>query len=305
MSITVGIPFYNAASTLPGAIRSVFAQSRNDWELLLVDDGSTDGSLDIARSIRDPRVRVLADGRNRKLPYRLNQIAREARYDLVARMDADDLMFPHRLERQHGVFDDPRIVLVAAGACRIDANNRLTTMLPENERRPFDPVQAIHKTYSLIHPTVMARREWLLAHPYDETLEYSEDYELWVRCALSGALDERSLHVIPETLLFFREAGESLLRKILLAERVDRSIVEKYGPEILGKDGTKRKIRTRWIRTQIIRILGAVGLLDFSFRNFSRSLRDMPSIDIIYRNHWEMILDAVLATELPVRSNPR
>ncbi|MBC8153806.1 MAG: glycosyltransferase, partial [Bacteroidetes bacterium] len=60
--VTVGLPFYNAASTLDMAIRSVVAQTLTDWELLLFDDGSTDGSLAIARSFIDPRIRVLADG---------------------------------------------------------------------------------------------------------------------------------------------------------------------------------------------------------------------------------------------------
>ena len=67
--VTVGIPFYNNQDTLLNAIRSVFAQTFEDWELLLVDDGSVDSSLDIARSIDDPRVRVLPpDGYNRRLP---------------------------------------------------------------------------------------------------------------------------------------------------------------------------------------------------------------------------------------------
>src|SRR4030066_138114 len=89
--VTVGIPFFNNQDTLPDAIRSIFAQSFQDWELLLLDDGSTDGSLQIAQSIDDPRVRVISDGCNRKLPARLNQIIDLARGQYIARMDADDL----------------------------------------------------------------------------------------------------------------------------------------------------------------------------------------------------------------------
>jgi glycosyltransferase involved in cell wall biosynthesis len=72
--MTIGIPFYNAEAYLGDAIRSIFAQTYHDWELILVDDGSTDRSLEIARAVRDPRVRVISDGQNRRLPYRLNQI---------------------------------------------------------------------------------------------------------------------------------------------------------------------------------------------------------------------------------------
>ena len=75
VSVTIGIPFYNARRTLADSVRSVFAQTHADWELLLVDDGSTDGSLDIARSITEARVRSVSDGVHRGLVYRLNQIA--------------------------------------------------------------------------------------------------------------------------------------------------------------------------------------------------------------------------------------
>ena len=98
--VTVGLPFFNARRTLEAAIRSVFAQTFPHWELLLVDDGSTDGSLEIARSVRDHRVRVFSDGKNRRLATRLNEIATEARAPLLARMDADDLMHPERLALQ-------------------------------------------------------------------------------------------------------------------------------------------------------------------------------------------------------------
>src|SRR5438309_10301144 len=91
VSVSIGIPFLNARRFLADAVRSVFAQTCDDWELLLVDDGSTDGSLDVVRSIDDPRVRVISDGTNRGLCARLNQIASLARGKYLARMDADDL----------------------------------------------------------------------------------------------------------------------------------------------------------------------------------------------------------------------
>src|SRR4051812_7590490 len=94
---SIGIPFMNNERELALAIRSVFAQTFEDWELLLCDDGSTDGSLELARSIEDPRVRVLTDGANRGLPARLNELARASTADIVVRMDADDVMLPTRL----------------------------------------------------------------------------------------------------------------------------------------------------------------------------------------------------------------
>ena len=72
--VSIGIPFYNSAEFLKDAIRSVFAQTYAEWELLLVDDGSNDGSLAIANSIDDPRVRVFSDGKHKGLISRLNQM---------------------------------------------------------------------------------------------------------------------------------------------------------------------------------------------------------------------------------------
>ncbi|HZZ80116.1 MAG TPA: glycosyltransferase family A protein, partial [Gemmataceae bacterium] len=98
--VSIGIPFLNAKRLLADAVRSVFAQTCTDWELILIDDGSTDGSLDIVRDIHDPRVRLVSDGTNRGLCARLNQMVSLANGVYFARMDADDLMHPERIERQ-------------------------------------------------------------------------------------------------------------------------------------------------------------------------------------------------------------
>jgi hypothetical protein len=98
--ITVGLPFWNNERTLEAAIRSVQAQTIPDWVLLVVNDGSRDDSAAIVRSFRDPRIRLVDDGEHRGLVYRLNQIAALAASPFLARMDADDLMHPQRLERQ-------------------------------------------------------------------------------------------------------------------------------------------------------------------------------------------------------------
>jgi glycosyltransferase involved in cell wall biosynthesis len=94
MLVTVGIPFYNEERYLADAIRSILAQSFSDFELVLVDDGSTDASRAIAQGFRDDRIRVLGDSRRRLLPARLNEIVANAKGALVARMDADDVSHP-------------------------------------------------------------------------------------------------------------------------------------------------------------------------------------------------------------------
>src|SRR4051794_20441310 len=103
--VTIGIPFHDEERFLEQAITSVLRQSFADFELLLIDDGSTDRSLEIARSFDDPRIEVTADGRRRFLAARLNEITRRARGELIARMDGDDVAHPERLSRQLALLD--------------------------------------------------------------------------------------------------------------------------------------------------------------------------------------------------------
>src|SRR6516165_10713523 len=98
--VTIGLPFVNQANLLADAIRSVFAQTFTDWELILVDDGSSDCSTSIARAVCDPRVSYHRNSANRGLPFCLNAIPSLCTGDYIARCDADDMMHPLRLERQ-------------------------------------------------------------------------------------------------------------------------------------------------------------------------------------------------------------
>ena len=121
MSISIAIPFFNAEKYLPDAIRSVFCQTFENWELILVDDGSTDRSLEIALSVKDPRVTVISDGQNKKLAARLNQIVNISKYSLLARMDADDMMHPGRLTIQHKILlENPEVDLTGSGLYSIN-----------------------------------------------------------------------------------------------------------------------------------------------------------------------------------------
>ena len=100
--VTIAIPFYNAEKYLAQAIDSVVWQTYHNWELLLIDDGSTDRSLEIAKEyvLKDKRIKIFSDGDNKNLGYRLNQIPNLVDTLYLARMDADDLMDADRLKIQ-------------------------------------------------------------------------------------------------------------------------------------------------------------------------------------------------------------
>jgi glycosyltransferase involved in cell wall biosynthesis len=160
MPITIGLPFYNAEKFLADAIRSVFAQTYTDWELILMDDGSTDGSLEIAKSVNDPRVRVYSDGENKKLAARLNEIVQLAKYDIIARMDADDLMSPTRLEKQLKVLtNNSKIDLVTAGLFSTTNDLKLIGVRISNKSDiKFNEVIQ-KKSNGIVHAAILARKD--------------------------------------------------------------------------------------------------------------------------------------------------
>jgi glycosyltransferase involved in cell wall biosynthesis len=224
--VTVGIPFCNGSATLSDAIRSVFAQTLDDWELLLVDDGSGDESLGIARSVHDGRVRVISDGVNRGLPYRLNQIAEAARGKYIARLDDDDLMHPERLEQQVQYLEThPDVDVMGTSVYTIALNGSVSGL------RIVDETTLTHKNVVarcvLIHPTVLGRAEWFKRYAYDSGYVRAEDHELWAR-----TFSKSTFRVYPEPLTYYREGRSRTIRKYLLSKRTDLRIFLTYGPSV-------------------------------------------------------------------------
>ncbi len=255
VAISVGLPFHNARSSLAAAVRSVFAQTFQDWELILVDDGSTDGSLAIARSLRDPRVRVLADGKNRHLAARLNEIASVARGDLVARLDADDMMHPERLERQARLLADQAAVdFVGTGFYTLGPRGELGL-------RGCDPVNGAGRhvlRHGLVaHATMLARRAWLRANPYDERFWRAEDLELY--CRTLGVA--RFAH-IPDPLYFVsleKPAGQAV-REYVASSRDNRRIFLRHGPRLAGGSRVASLLVESFAKEAVFRVFTAVGL---------------------------------------------
>ena len=112
--VTIGIPVYNSEKFLAQAISSVLRQSYSNFELIITDDGSTDASVSIAQSFKDDRIKVIVDGQNRGISYRLNQQIELANGFFFARMDADDIMHSHKKTQaealQGAVFVHPSVL---------------------------------------------------------------------------------------------------------------------------------------------------------------------------------------------------
>ena len=258
--VTIGIPFFNASATLAASVRSVFTQTFTNWELILVDDGSTDGSLEALGDVRDSRVRVIADGRNRKLPARLNQLIQLARGPYLARMDADDIMHYARIERQFEYLKANCCVdVLGTGAYVIDEVNRiLGKRVPT--ARPGD-VNAILRTGAFLHPTVMGRTEWFLAHPYCEEpwCERSQDLELWSRTC-----DTSVFHNLSEPLLYYRDRGPFDLGAYIRSKRAKEMVIRRLGTRALSRRERRsliRRERMKWVVFVLGKLLGVADTL--------------------------------------------
>lgn len=201
--ISVLLPVFNTARTLPSALQSVLSQSFTDFEVLVIDDGSTDGSAAIANSFGDARVRLLGDRERHGLAARLNQGIDAARGAYIARMDGDDLCFPERLRLQADFLDaHPQVDLVGGQAVVFRDGGAVIGLHPfalTHEAICAQPWRSFH----LPHPTWMGRSEWFRNHRYRlPEIMRAEDQELLLR-----AYPDSRFACIGQVVLAYRQGG--------------------------------------------------------------------------------------------------
>ncbi len=201
--VTVLLPVHDGADYLGEAIASVLEQTYADFELLVVDDGSSDASADVAASFRDPRIRVLRNESNLGLVPTLNRGLAEAHGEIVARLDHDDVALPRRLELQVAALDrEPGVGVVGTWLELVDERGARIGAI---ESRIDDRVSFVFWAlvgYILIsHPAAAYRRALALeVGGYTADAWPAEDKDLWNRFLLAGA-DAR---IVPERLVRYR-----------------------------------------------------------------------------------------------------
>jgi len=208
--VTVLMGVFNGLPRLESAIRSIQAQTCRDFEFLIVDDGSTDGSRELIRQAAesDPRIRLVVNHTNQGLGAVLNRGVAEAPGEFIARMDADDFSLPQRLETQLRFFRaHPETDVVGSYALDIDARGHVV-----RERRvPVTHERIVELVWSnpFIHATVMFRRDAILrVGSYSARLRRRQDYDLWFRCVGAGL----KFANIPVPLVHYHFSDETLRR---------------------------------------------------------------------------------------------
>ncbi|SEL59227.1 glycosyltransferase family 2 protein [Parapedobacter koreensis] len=263
--VTIAIPFYNNKETLLDAIKSVYAQTFNDWELLLLNDGSTDGSLQLVEHIKDPRVRLVDDRENRGLVYRLNQVSELAKGQYIARMDADDLMMPDRIAKQVAfMVRYPETDLVDTAAYTIDTSNK-----PIGKRGALpirNTPKDVLKHALLLHASILGRKEWFRNNPYDPAYVRAEDYELWCRTYKFSNFKR-----IPEYLYIIRE-GRVNIKNYLSSMRTLRMIFSVYGKGKLTYPALQWEIVKTYLKSYAYIFMGWLNKQDVLTANRNTAL---------------------------------
>ncbi|TFY96880.1 glycosyltransferase family 2 protein [Ramlibacter rhizophilus] len=223
--VTIAMPVFNGGPEVHLAVRSLLVQSMSDWELLVMDDGSTDGQAAALAALGDPRIRVLSDGENRGLAVRLNQAIDLARGRYFARMDHDDLAHPDRLRKQIAKLEgDASLDLVACRCIRMNEDCELTGLQPYAGRTHEDICRHPWLRIRMAHPTWLGRIEWFRAHRYpDPAPFYAEDFELLLR-----AHEESRYTCLPELLMARRVRSRIQWRKNLRARLAQFAVQRHY-----------------------------------------------------------------------------
>jgi glycosyltransferase involved in cell wall biosynthesis len=214
VSIVMGV--FNEEKLIARALKSIINQTYIDWELIVVDDGSTDSSREIIKSYasQDNRIILVENKTNLGLAASLNSGISIARGKYIARMDADDESLPHRLERQTAFLDlNPNVDVLGTAAVYIDSRGHTIKKVFLAEWHE-DILARMLRTCPVIHPSVMMRREFIeMMGGYDNSTRRAEDHDLWLR-----ARGMAKFHNLPE--IHLRYLVSSKLMFVTIFDRV-------------------------------------------------------------------------------------
>jgi glycosyltransferase involved in cell wall biosynthesis len=204
--ITVLMPAYNAEKYIGEAIESVLLQTYGDFELIIVNDGSTDGTVKIINSFDDERISVI-NQRNMGVAAALNTGIKYSRAPYIARFDADDVCYPDRLEKQFNFLEqNPDYILVGSDADYILENNDFLFHFKCIAHSHQEIMQKLYFYCPFVHPTVMYKKESVCnAGGYPPDAHNFEDYLLWTSIANMGKLCN-----LPEPLIKYRLNSNSV-----------------------------------------------------------------------------------------------
>ena len=211
--VNVAMPIYNIGKYLRPAVLSIMQQTLTDWELYIIDDGSTDNALSYIADVQDSRIIIIKDGQNKGLAARLNEVINLAKGRYFALMDQGDFSYPDRLSKQVDALEESLdLDLLSTRAIKISMEGEPLGYLPSLLSHA-EITSARWKGFCMPHPTWMGRLQWFKKNHYAEPAPYlCEDQELLLR-----TFEESNFSCLEEVCLAYRVRegiGFSVLLKI-------------------------------------------------------------------------------------------
>jgi glycosyltransferase involved in cell wall biosynthesis len=255
-AVTVIMPAYNVAPYVADALRSALGQSVADLEVIVVDDGSTDATAQVVARIAeaDRRVRLVRQV-NRGLAGARNTALRMARGEVLALLDSDDLWEPGFLAEQIAILDaHPDVDIVTGNGWIIGGTQDGELARPWPDERPApDLATILGDEFSVFIMSVFRRRVYEVVGCFDETLRTNEDYDFWLRAAISGCRFARN----DRPLGHYRVRADSLsasemrmLRGILVVYAKTRPLLAKRRDELAVLDAQTERFYTEWLAAE-------------------------------------------------------
>jgi glycosyltransferase involved in cell wall biosynthesis len=208
--LTAVMSVYNGEKFLSKTIASVLAQTYADFELVIIDDGSSDKSAEIINSYaaKDKRIRALKNEKNMGIVYTRNRCFNESNSEYIAIFDHDDISLPTRLNEQINFLEShPDFGLIGSWVEQIDENDRPNGVIWKNNIPPEEiPIFLLFVNY-FAQSSVMIRKKFLPEPPYRDEFIFSEDYDLWIRIA-----EKSKVWSLPKILVKYRLHSTNILK---------------------------------------------------------------------------------------------
>ena len=233
--VTVAIPMFNGAPYITRAISSVFNQSMGDFEILIVDDGSTDSSCAKVESMGDDRIRLLKNGQNHGLAWTRNRLVSEAKGEFLAWLDQDDACVENRLIRQVEVLDLNPDTILCASSSRVHTQGiegQTTTIIPSVSGRLLAASQLFWNVIST--STVMMRLDLVQdsAITFKSSIEPADDYGFWFDSAGLGLVEIIDEVLVDRWALSTSASALHPERQSRGAQEVRKTAVDQLFPEL-------------------------------------------------------------------------
>jgi len=253
--VTVLMPVYNAEKYLSEAVDSILGQTFSDFEFLIIDDGSSDNSIDIIRSYNDARIRLVRNGQNLGISKTLNKGIELASAELIARMDADDISLPERLRKQFNFMTkNPQYALVSSNVKEISECGKTLTFYERDTKLFYFNLTFYCWIY---HPSVMYRKEAVQdVGMYPDA--FSEDFRLW-----SKLIRKYRIFNLQDILLKYRITSQSTSISVY-ADEYSESSMKQMIDNLKYYAGEDYALPVAWLE---------------AYRNNFEYLRNPPKVD--------------------------